>query len=175
MAGARRKHHKIPRVLPPDLVEAVNRKLVEGHTYQEIADWLGQMGHQVGKSSVGRYGKEFLTRLERLRQVRDQARVIIDEGQGAPATELHEATNQLAIQLIMETLLQLDTVQGEKVADLLKALAQLEKSAVAREGLKLDYRQKVDKAVKQIEETGKKKGLDPETLALIKEQVYGIV
>jgi len=46
---------------------------------------------------------------------------------------------------------------------------------VARERLKLEYRQKVDRAVQAIEETAKQKGLDPETLRIIKEQIYGIV
>lgn len=171
----RRKHSKINRELPAELVVEINAKLVEGHTYQEIADWLSQMGHQVSKSAVGRYGKDFLTRLERLKQVREQARAIIEDSGDRPATEMHEAANELAVQLIMETLMQVENLEGEKISELLKALAQLERSAVSRENLKLEYQKKVQQAVSKIEQTAQEKGLDEETLRIIKEQVYGIV
>ncbi len=175
---ARRKHSKIERELPPELVEEINARLVEGHTYQEVADWLRQMGHQVSKSSVGRYGKDFLARLERLRIVRDQARAIVEDNADRPATELNEAASALASQLITEALLAAgDAGQGldKKVTEAIKALALLERSAVARERLKLEFKQKAEAAVARIEQTAQKKGLDPETLAIIKEQIYGII
>ena len=179
---ARRKHHKVATELPPELVEAVNKRLVAGHTYQEIADWLSEMGNPVSKSSIGRYGKDFLSRLERLRIVRDQAKTIVEDNSDRPATELNEAASALASQLITEALMAAGDAENgpqvgldKKVTDAIKALALLEKSAVARERLKLDYRLKADKAVKQIEEAAKQKGLDPETLQIIKEQIYGIV
>lgn len=175
---ARRKHSKIERELPQELVEEINARLVEGHTYREIADWLRQMGHPVSKSSVGRYGKDFLARLERLRIVREQARAIVEDNADRPATELNEAASALASQLITEALLAANEAGNgldKKVTEAIKALALLERSAVARERLKLEYRQKAETAVKQIEQTAQKKGLDPETLAIIKEQIYGII
>ncbi|MDK2902466.1 MAG: hypothetical protein PWQ93_385 [Clostridiales bacterium] len=170
----RRKHHKIEK-LPDELVEAVNQKLVEGYTYQQVTDWLNEMGHSIGKSSVARYGKDFLSRLERLRVIKDQARAIVEESGDRPATEMAEAANQLAMQLITETLMKVDEVSTDDINKIFNALAKLESSGVQRERLKLDYKQKIDKAVNRIEEVGKKKGLDPETLQIIKEQVYGIV
>jgi hypothetical protein len=160
--------------LPPEVVEAVNRKLVEGYTYQQVTDWLNQLGHEVGKSSVARYGKDFLARLERLRVAKEQARAIVEETD-RPATEMHEAANRLAVHLIMETLMQVNSLDGERLSELLKALAQLERSAVSREHLKLEYKKKVQQAVSRIEEAAQARGLDPETLRVIKEQVYGII
>lgn len=171
----RRKHHKITRELPDELIEVVNKLLVEGTTYREIADFLREKGHEISKSSVQRYGKDFLARLERLRVVKEKARAIIEDDPDRPATEMAEAANLLAMNLIMETLEQLDDLSGEKVTELLKALARLEQSGVARERLKLSYRKKADRAVKNIEDSVKSKNLDPETLRMIKEQIYGIV
>ncbi|GAB6173290.1 MAG: DUF3486 family protein [Desulfitobacteriaceae bacterium] len=174
----RRKHHKVTTDLPPELVDEVNRLLVDGRGYQEIADWLKQMGRSISKSSVGRYGKDFLTRLERLKIVRDQARAIVDTNPDRPATELNEAASTLASQLITEALMAAQDAGGEldkKVIEAIKALSMIEKSSVARERLKLEFKQKADAAVKQIEETAKNKNLDQETLQLIKEQIYGLV
>lgn len=174
MSRRRRKHFKVDS-LPPELVEAINKKLVDGWTYRELADWLNQQGQPVSKSAVGRYGRDFLARLEALKATQMKARAIVEAAPDAPATELSEAANQLATQLIIETLLQVDDLTGARITDLLKVLPHLEKAGVARERLKLEYRQKVDRAVQAIEETAKQKGLDPETLRIIKEQIYGIV
>ena len=151
---SRRKHPKVA-TLSPELQEAINQRLLEGWTYQDLADWLNEKGHAVSKSSIGRYGKEFHQKLERVKLLRDQAKAIMDSNADAPATELAEATSQLAVSLIMETLMQLDDLQGAKVTELLKVLPRLEQSGVMRERLKLDFRQKAETVVS---------GLDDESL-----------
>lgn len=146
----RRKHWKITRELPPELVEAVNEKLVQGYTYQQIASWLKEMGHEVSRSAVGRYSKDFLARLERLKLVRDQARAIIEDASGDPQTAMAEAASQLAFQLIMEAMMAAGdrgpAGLDRKIVEAMKALAQLERSGVAREKLKAEFRQKAEAA-----------------------------
>lgn len=113
----RRKHSKIERALPPEIREAVNAKLTEGYTYQEVADWLRDLGHGVSKSAVGRYGKDFLARLERLKVAKHQARAIVQEMGDGPATET-EAATLLSVQAIMElrdNLLSEITALNEKI------------------------------------------------------------
>jgi len=53
MVDSRRKHHKVT-TFPQEIKEAVNNQLVAGKTYQEVVDWLNQMGHTIGWSSVQR-------------------------------------------------------------------------------------------------------------------------
>lgn len=175
----RRRHYKVTRALPPELVEEVNRRIVEGHTYEEIADWLRQMGRPVSKSAVQRYGSHYLTTMERLKLARDQARAIIEEAGDLPDTAMAQAASEIAIQLIMEALMAVNERGPDgldkKVIEAMKALAQLERSAVSREKLKLEFQRKVQQAVTKIEETAQLRGLDPETLRVIKEQVYGII
>ncbi len=153
MARARRKHHKITQ-LPPEIVEEVNRLLVNGETYEGIAQWLRQKGHEVGKSSVGRYSKDFLNRLERLRVVRDQAKAIVEDDPDAPATQMAEAANNLAMQLVMEILMEADigSLKGEKLSQVLKAAAQLQRSSVAIEKLKMEFNKGVAAAVTRLKE-----------------------
>lgn len=153
MTKARRKHHKITQ-LPPEIMEEVNRLLVNGETYEGIAQWLRQKGHEVGKSSVGRYSKDFLSRLERLRVVRDQAKAIVEDDPDAPATQMAEAANNLAMQLVMEILMEADKgkLKEEKLSQVLKAAAQLQRSSVAIEKLKMEFNKGVSAAVARMKE-----------------------
>lgn len=163
----RRKHYKLED-LPPDIVNVVNQKLVDGFTYREVAEWLSRLGHDVSKSSVGRYGKDFLSRLERLKVVKEQARTIVQANPDAPATEMAEAANQLATQLIMEFLMKLDVshLEDAKVTEILTALAKLEASGVRREQLKFNFNKGVDAAAARIKEALQSEiNSDPELLA----------
>ena len=174
MAG-RRTHSRISG-LPKGLREAIDDALLRGVTYDEIVAWLAGKGAEVSRSSVGRYGKEFSKRLERLAQVRDQTKAIVQEVSGRPATEMHEAANLLAVQQIFERLLDAkDEIDEANIVELIKAVAQLEKSAVWRERAKLAFKRQAETAAKKIEEIGEKEGLSPEILRKIREQVYGIV
>lgn len=151
----RRKHHKVREELPDELLEAVNQKLVAGKTYREITEMIKQEGYEISKSAVGRYGKDFLSRLERLKVVKDQAKTIVEESADRPATEMYEAASQLAMDLIMETLMKADAGKELKEADLIKlmnVLSKLETSATKREKVKLKYNEGVEAAVTKIKE-----------------------
>ncbi|MDZ4042902.1 MAG: phage protein Gp27 family protein [Eubacteriales bacterium] len=153
MGKNRRKHFKVEG-LPDGILEVVNRKLVDGFTYEQITEWVNGLGHDISKSAIGRYGKDFTSRLQRLQVVKDQAKAIVDVSPDAPATEMAEAANQLATQLIMELLmdLDLDDLRGAKITEILKALAKLEASGVRREKLKFDFNKGVDAAAARIKE-----------------------
>lgn len=165
--GKRRKHYKL-ETLPPEVVEAVNSKLAGGFTYREVTDWLNRLGHEVGKSSVARYGKDFLSRLDRLRVVKEQAKTIVQSNPDAPATEMAEAANQLSMQLIMEFLMKVDTgdLEEAKVTEIFKALARLESSGVNREKLKFTFNKGVETAAARIKEALKGEvASDPELVS----------
>jgi hypothetical protein len=174
----RRRHSKIARELPPELVDALNAKLVEGHTYEEIVDWLKGMGHTVSRSGVGRYAKDFLTRLEKLKNCRDQAKAIIDDATDQPQTAMAEAASQIAFQLIMEALLEAGDKGAagldKRITEAMKALAQLERSGVDREKLKQQVREKAKKVAEDVEKRAAAAGLDPEVVKYIREQIYGL-
>jgi hypothetical protein len=170
----RRKHHKVLE-FPPEIVETLNKKLVDGYTYQEIAEWLKQMGHEVGKSSIGRYGKDFLSRLERLKLIKDQAKAIVETNPDAPTTEMAEAANQLAIQLITEALMQVDNLEGAKITEVFKALALLERSGVAREKLKYEYDRGVKADIAKLKaELKRELGSNTDLLSQLEEMIESI-
>jgi hypothetical protein len=171
----KRSHSKVAK-LPEEIRAAVDRKIMEGVEYQEIADYINSMGTPVSRSSVNRYGQKFMAKMERLRLAREQAKIVVEGAKDGPALETVEAANQMAVQIILERLIEMDDIKEAKSTDVLKALALLERSATNRERLKLEAKRKADEAIKNIESaaTAGRRNLDPDTLAFIKEQIYGI-
>ncbi|KEQ23420.1 phage protein Gp27 family protein [Paenibacillus tyrfis] len=154
--SSRRKHSKVLQ-LPPEIVEAVNKKLTTGTTYREIADWINQMaedtGVEISHMSVQRYGKDFLSRLERLKVVNEQAKAIVETHGEGPDTALAEAANKLALQLVMETLMTAqNTLEDEKLTNVMRALTQLQRSSVATEKLKFTFDKGISKAIDQVKQ-----------------------
>ncbi|MGL4790982.1 MAG: phage protein Gp27 family protein [Anaerotignaceae bacterium] len=89
-----RSHSKIDRL--PDVVKKqVENKLLEGHTYEQIAQYLKNMGQEIHYSTVARYGKPFLEKFEAVRMAKDYAQLLAEDNPDRPTTELHEANNAL--------------------------------------------------------------------------------
>jgi len=175
----RRAHSKIETELPPELIEKVNAFLATpGKTYQDVVDYLQDEGYEISHSSVGRYGKRFLSRLEKIKTAREQAKVIVNEAGDRPTSELTEATNQVAIQMILETLLDIESIDLDdiKLKDLFKSVALLERSAADRDKIKMEYRQRVQDSASKVKDTlSQNKKIDQETINLIEREILGIV
>lgn len=124
----KRSHSKVTK-LPKELREAVDRKILEGMTYQEIADFLNEKDQEVSRSSIGRYGQRFIARMEKLKLFQEQAKIIVEQGGERPALEVVEATSQMALQTIMEHIMNMDGLKGAKATEVFKALALLERAA----------------------------------------------
>lgn len=151
--STRRKHSKVLQ-LPPEIVEAVNKQLTSGVPYERIASYINAMspetGIEVSHMAVHRYGKDFLTRLERLKTVNEQAKAIMETHGDGPDTALSEAANKMAMTLIMETLMSVESLEGSKLTDIMRALATLQRSSVATEKLKFTFDKGVAQAVEKV-------------------------
>ncbi len=150
--NGRRSRHKISQ-MPPEVVERVNKELSKGTTYEKVVEMLEECGYTISTTSVHRYSKEFLVKLERLKIAKEQAKVLVEEVSDRPATEMHEAANQMAVQLITELLMNgnfEDEGAIQKLSGIFKSLAALEKSAVLREKLKADRADDVAAAITSI-------------------------
>ena len=150
MSRVKRSHSKVA-ALPEEIRAAVDRKIMSGVEYQEIADYINAMGTQtVSRSSVNRYGQKFMAKMEKLHLAREQAKAVVDSAKDGPALEMVDAANQMAVQVILERLIDMDDIKTAKSTEVLKALALLERSAVQREKLMLAYNRALDQATKQI-------------------------
>ncbi|CAK7031295.1 phage protein Gp27 family protein [Phascolarctobacterium sp.] len=168
-----RSHSKISK-LPASVREAVDKLILSGKTYDEIAEHLQHMGEDISRASVGRYGQRFLAQMEKLQLFRDQARAVVDSAGDRPALEIAEAANQMALSAVMEYIMEIDSLKGAKATEVIKALALLERSGVQRERLKLEARKKANEIIKTLEEgTPTMAALSPEHMAYIK-GMYGL-
>lgn len=135
MKQKNRSHGKIDS-LPEGVKREIENRLVDGETYEDISGYLRGQGYDVHYSSVGRYGRKFLNRFESVRIAKEFAKVLAEDGVDRPATELHEANNLLASQLIMEAMVD-DDMEPEDRAKIAKSIASLQNAQVNNERLKL--------------------------------------
>lgn len=133
-----RSHGKIDR-LPAPLKRKVEDKLLEGETYEDIASYLKEQGEDIHYSSVGRYGRGFLKKFESVRIAKEFAKLLAEDNIDRPATELHEANNLLASQIIMEALVD-EEMDPKERAQAAKSIASLQRAQVSNEKLKIDAR-----------------------------------
>lgn len=138
MEQRNRSHGKIDQ-LPPELKREVEERLLKGETYEEVSRWLKEQGEEVHLSSVGRYGKKFLNKFESVRIAKEFAKLLAEDNIDRPATELHEANNLLASQLIMEAMVD-DTMDAKARAEAAKSIASLQRAQVSNEKLKIQAR-----------------------------------
>jgi len=173
MAEKVRRHSRIGDELPAELRREVDRLLVEGNvTYDDIQAFLAEKGYDISRSAIGRYGKEFLARYQRLRIVEDQSRTLVSEaGEGMI---LEEAAAKLFAQKIVEAQLsgELDILELPR---LVSDFAKLQSSTVARERMKRDMAKKAEKAIDTIEKKAKTLDMPAELLEMVKREIYGIL
>jgi len=168
-----RKHSRLTDDLPEDIRKEVDLLLVQGSaTYQEIKDFLKEKGFDISHSSIGRYGKDFMAMYQRLRIIEDKARTLVSEA--GDGMILEEAVSKTFSQMLLE-LLHTDKLDLKKAPKIIGEFARLQTSTVLRERVKNEYAKKAQKAADNIETKLKKKSLDPETLKIIKKEIYGIV
>lgn len=138
MEDQNRSHGKIDS-LTPGLRREVENRLLEGETYESISNYLKEQGEDIHYSSVGRYGRKFLKRFESVRVAKEFAKLLAEDNADRPSTELHEANNLLASQLIMEAMVN-DDMDPEERAQAAKSIASLQRAQVSNEKLKLQAR-----------------------------------
>jgi len=163
--------------LPKEILAQVNEMLVEvgegRKTYEEIAEWVKGQGHQTSTSGIYRYAKHFFA-LEKVRFVGEQAKTII-EAAGQDPLKIEEATSKLGAVVMMEVLqeaMQGDRIDVKHIGRLIGDFARLQKSSVDRERLKKSVMENIEQATEKV---ARKKKLDPETLRIIREEVYGLI
>lgn len=172
MAEKVRKHGRVVDELPLEVRREVDRLLVESNvTYDDIKDFLAEKGYDISRSAIGRYGKGFLATYQELRILEDQSRTLVSEAGDGMALE--EAASKLFAKKIVELQLagKIDILELPRI---ISDFAKLQSSTVARERFKSELKRKIEKAVENIETKTRNKSLDPETLKIIREEVYGI-
>jgi hypothetical protein len=186
-----RRHHKADS-LPPAIKDELARKFQAGETYETLAGWLQDEGYPVSRSSVHRWGSRFQVHLERLRAWREGAATIVAGLQGKPATELNEAAEQTAVQMLFEAMIDLGQANEDDgeckppdlkartaiLSQVSHALSGLGFSAANREGLKLRFEKALAPAKQAAADATKKalqeSGATKETVVEVVDRIMGI-
>ena len=153
MAKAKNRSHSRIDSFPAQLKDAINKAIIGGMTYQEITDMINNAGKSISVKTVAKYGKNFTAKLESISLAREQAKSIIETSAGLKM-DLAEATTMASLQLLFDLLINTKDGQVDKnIINAIKAAATLERSAVSREKLKMQYESGVESAVNKIKET----------------------
>ncbi|MBK6742508.1 MAG: DUF3486 family protein [Hydrogenophilales bacterium] len=165
--------------LPNEVKAWLDGALVEGNFsgYERLAAELKARGFEIGKSAVHRYGQEFEERLKALRIVTEQARAVVEH---SPDEE--DAVTQALVRLTQEklfTVLMDMQVDPEKVnlSGITRSIAELARSSVTVKKWAAEARAKIAAKMTELEGQAKagKGRLDPETLRIVREEIYGLV
>ena len=169
----RRKHSKILELPAPEK-SAVDALLAANKTYDQIAAEMQRRGLDISKSSVGRYAKDIAEAARELTVVTEQLRPILEKIADNPNLELGSVAAQMGLMQIIKAMKNNPDFVSEKGNDkLLQAAAQLSRSQVAQEKLRLQYKEKLEKASKEMEKVIRKEGLSEDTIAKIR-GIYGL-
>lgn len=170
---------KVIEGLPGDVKGWLDASLVDGNFsgYEALAAELKTRGYEISKSAVHRYGQEFEERLKALRLVTEQARAVVEH---SPDDE--DAVTQALVRLTQEKLFSVlmdMQVDPEKVnlSGITRSIAELARSSVTVKKWAQEARAKIAAKMTELEGQAKagKGRLDPETLRIVREQIYGLV
>ena len=174
MIRKNRRHYKVETLMSREMVDHM---LTKGHTYDDIVDAVKKNKESISRSALQRYHASFEFAAEKIRRVREQAKVLIDELRENPGTEMAEIANQVMMHGLLERVAtasdEMDKLPIDKVG---KLIATLERSATGRERLRLQHEKMLKVARNQIETQLKKELVDqPELMDKLVEQIDKII
>ena len=166
-----RRRSRIETELPPEVREGVNTLLLEGETYEAVAEWLRTRGYDISKSSVGRYGKCFFEAYQAIQQFADQSRAIVTSADdGMP---MEEAVGKMLLQRVMAALIdgRADVTENSR---LIADVAKLTSAHVQMAKWKGEIEKRARKAADGAAEIARKGGLSDEAAEQIRRKVLGV-
>jgi hypothetical protein len=195
---SKRRTHSTIDHLPADLKDAVNRMIVDRQwpddfprraafgfkgegtdmagdpKYEDVVEYCKFKGHPVSHSAVGRYAMRLRT-LARMKQAGVMTREIMKENTGANASETQRAIAEMITAVGIEYISSKDVYTAEEIRDISKAMKDLAAIAITSDKyIRQQIQEKAKAADANITEIARRKQLDPETLKMIREQIYGI-
>jgi hypothetical protein len=162
--------------LPPETQAELNRRLVAGgfRGYEELELWLRELGYQISKSSIHRYGSKLEERLDQLKRATDQAKALVS---AAPddAGDMSQAVLRLMQEKIFSALMEMEVdPDSQSLGGLAKALAPLVRANIAQQKFASEVREKARTAAEAVERLARKGGLASDTVDTIRRQILGI-
>lgn len=157
--------------LPPEMMEQIDRLLVEGYSYEEISDFISAQGYDLTKTALGKYGKDFLQTYRRLRVIEEKSRALASDEQSGLVLE--EAASRLFALMILEAQLA-GEIDLKCLPKLLSDFARLQSSNVQRERLRREFKKRVEKTAEEVGQSARRGGLSDAAADEIRRKILGI-
>lgn len=172
--------------LPEEVRRWLERALTEQNFsgYQALEKMLREKGYAISKSAIHRYGQKIERRFAAIKASTEAAR-LLTEGAADDQDARSEAVIALVQTEIFESIINLQEASEEDLSaedrlGLLSAaaknIATLTRASVNLKKWKLEVRGKLEAKMAELEQRsgGEKGRLDPETLRIVREEIYGV-
>ncbi|MBN1830280.1 MAG: DUF3486 family protein [Deltaproteobacteria bacterium] len=166
--------------LPDDIRAELNRRLVQNGfaDYQGLADWLADLGYEISKSSIHRYGQNFDNRLAALTTATAQAKAVT-EVVGDEEGAMNEALIRLVQEKLFDVLVNLQIDDPDSFAKVFPKLglmvARLGNASVKQKQWQAEARKKAKSAARAVDRIVRQTDLPPEKVDEIQKKILGIV
>ncbi len=165
----------MPRRKKAELYDLIQRIIhmheVEKKDFKTIASILRSEGYDISKSAIHRAYRDYKEFAKKYNEWWDKIEAIVSMTQDKPTSFMLSAVVSVLTQHVMDFVKDIDFMEFEDPNDLIKAVKDLTQMAKSLE----EYiGERLKRAVEKIEEEGKKKGIDPEFLEIVRREIYGI-
>ena len=144
-------------------------------TYADLVHFCKLQGHNVSESAMGRFGKR-MSMLARMKQAGVIVRDVMSGLNAENASQTQKAVAEMITAQTIEFITSTEDMNSKQIKDISTAIRDCTQVSITADKYSHNQQQaKVEKAAKSIDRIAKKKNIDPETLKIIREQIYGIV
>lgn len=142
---------------------------------EDMIQFCKLRGYQISRSAMGRYCQQ-LNAITVLKNARLISRKAMKEVDSESASETQKAVSEMITAQMVDFITKHQDYSAKELRDAAKAMSDCTRIAInADKYIKEQFKQKAAAAAKNIENLAGKKEISPETLKMIREQIYGIV
>lgn len=171
--------------LTPEHLELLKIRLEDSgfQDYQELTDWLTELGYQISKSSVHRFGKKHEQKMQAV-SLSTQAAIYMAERNPDDAGALSSTVVTMMQSEFFNALVQLQSLDDDKdinpmdrlaaLSKVSKGIAELSKASVNQKKHQIEVRDKANAAADKVEQLANKGGLSDKAVQEIRKAILGI-
>lgn len=151
--------------------------------YQELTDWLTELGYQISKSSVHRFGKKHEQKMQAV-SLSTQAAIHMAKRNPDDAGALSSMVVSMIQSEFFSALIRLQSITDDPNIDAMqrmqelsklgKGISELSKATVNQKKWQVETREKAQAAADKVEQIANKGGLTGDTVQEIRKAILGI-
>ncbi len=166
----RKRLSKLDR-LPIKIREEIDRLMLEeSFSYRQVEVWLQDRGHNISKTTIGRYGKRFFDIYHNVRRFETQAKLFANDSD--KDMRMEAVVSKMILQKITDALIN-DDLDILEHSTLITAFASLQNSNATRERLLAQLAENTARVAADVSVTVKQRGLSEDEAEKIRVKILG--